>query len=465
MDAARRSARTGAASTKVKTIAIVTGSSSGRACSSRKTMAMKSRPRPSQGVALRRLLGSIAIGAMSRAMMAWPLPRRRRRGETAHMHRSGGSHGDETIRGRSGDRAECRSRGAAGGRCRADADRADAGQARRRAAAEGDFLFEPKWDGFRAIVFAAPTTSHPEPRPAAARPLLPRAATRRCSRRCRRLRPRRRDRRRRAARPRLRRAAAAPPSGGVAGRRARAWRRRRRSSPSTCSPPAASDRWTLPQARAPRAARAAARRVAAAAAPHAGDARPRRRAQWLAQFEGAGLDGVDRQAGRRAYQPGKRAMLKIKHVRTADCVVAGFRWHKDAAGRASARCCSASTTTPACCITSASRRRSRWRCASELLRRARAAAPATRSTDHPVARLGGGATASATSSACRARRAAGAAARTSLGAAAPERVCEVKYDHLQGDRFRHATTSCAGAPTSRPATAATTSSRWSRRLS
>ena len=41
----------------------------------------------------------------------------------------------------------------------------------------------------------------------------------------------------------------------------------------------------------------------------------------------------------------------------------------------------------------------------------------------------------------------------------PERVCEVKYDHLQGDRFRHATISCAGAPTSRRRTAATTSSR------
>ena len=51
-------------------------------------------------------------------------------------------------------------------------------------------------------------------------------------------------------------------------------------------------------------------------------------AEWLARFEGAGLDGVDRQAGDGAYEPGKRAMFKIKHARTADCVVAGFRWHK-----------------------------------------------------------------------------------------------------------------------------------------
>ena len=74
---ARCSARTGAASTKVKTMAIVTGRSSGRACSSRKTVATNSRPRPTQVVALRRVEGSIAIGAMARAMMAWPLPRRR----------------------------------------------------------------------------------------------------------------------------------------------------------------------------------------------------------------------------------------------------------------------------------------------------------------------------------------------------------------------------------------------------
>jgi len=51
--------------------------------------------------------------------------------------------------------------------------------------------------------------------------------------------------------------------------------------------------------------------------------------RWLAQFEGAGLDGVIAKLESAAYQPGKRAMLKIKHVRSADCVVAGFRWYKD----------------------------------------------------------------------------------------------------------------------------------------
>ena len=50
--------------------------------------------------------------------------------------------------------------------------------------------------------------------------------------------------------------------------------------------------------------------------------------QWLREFEGAGLDGVIAKPIDGVYQPGKRAMLKIKHLRTADCVVAGFRWHK-----------------------------------------------------------------------------------------------------------------------------------------
>src|SRR5687767_9724631 len=49
---------------------------------------------------------------------------------------------------------------------------------------------------------------------------------------------------------------------------------------------------------------------------------------WLSRFEGAGLDGVMAKPDDAPYAPGKRAMLKIKHARTADCVVAGFRWHK-----------------------------------------------------------------------------------------------------------------------------------------
>ncbi|WP_019631392.1 ATP-dependent DNA ligase [Actinomadura atramentaria] len=50
--------------------------------------------------------------------------------------------------------------------------------------------------------------------------------------------------------------------------------------------------------------------------------------QWFETFEGAGLDGVVAKRRDGVYQPGKRTMFKIKHERTADCVVAGFRWHK-----------------------------------------------------------------------------------------------------------------------------------------
>jgi ATP-dependent DNA ligase len=51
--------------------------------------------------------------------------------------------------------------------------------------------------------------------------------------------------------------------------------------------------------------------------------------EWFDQFEGAGLDGVIAKPGDAVYEPGgRKSMFKIKHDRTADCVVAGFRWHK-----------------------------------------------------------------------------------------------------------------------------------------
>ncbi len=50
--------------------------------------------------------------------------------------------------------------------------------------------------------------------------------------------------------------------------------------------------------------------------------------EWFSTFEGAGLDGVVAKPGGLPYAPDKRTMFKIKHARTADCVVAGFRWHK-----------------------------------------------------------------------------------------------------------------------------------------
>src|SRR2546422_1149156 len=53
---------------------------------------------------------------------------------------------------------------------------------------------------------------------------------------------------------------------------------------------------------------------------------------WFRRFEGAGLDGVMAKRLDASYQAGERTMIKVKHERTADCVVAGFRWHKQGLG-------------------------------------------------------------------------------------------------------------------------------------
>jgi ATP-dependent DNA ligase len=55
-------------------------------------------------------------------------------------------------------------------------------------------------------------------------------------------------------------------------------------------------------------------------------------ADWFRRFEGAGLDGVVAKPVSGTYEPNKRVMLKVKHERECDCVVAGFRWHKKGGG-------------------------------------------------------------------------------------------------------------------------------------
>jgi ATP-dependent DNA ligase len=57
-------------------------------------------------------------------------------------------------------------------------------------------------------------------------------------------------------------------------------------------------------------------------------------ADWFQRFEGAGLDGVMAKQAAGTYEPNKRTMLKVKHERDCDCVVAGFRWHKNGKGTA-----------------------------------------------------------------------------------------------------------------------------------
>jgi ATP-dependent DNA ligase len=54
---------------------------------------------------------------------------------------------------------------------------------------------------------------------------------------------------------------------------------------------------------------------------------------WFERFEGAGLDGVVAKRTDEPYKPGQRSMIKIKHLRTVDCVVGGYRWNRGEEGR------------------------------------------------------------------------------------------------------------------------------------
>jgi len=155
--------------------------------------------------------------------------------------------------------------------------------------------------------------------------------------------------------------------------------------------------------------------------------------RWLAEFEGAGLDGVVAKLESAVYEPGRRAMLKIKHARTADCVVAGFRWYKDrtdAVGSLLLGLYDDGGTLRHVGVTSSFTMAMRQALLQELapLRHDAAAG-------HPW-----GASLAADG------QGPGAQSRWSrdkdLGwePLRPERVCEVRYDHLQGARFRHATT-------------------------
>ena len=155
--------------------------------------------------------------------------------------------------------------------------------------------------------------------------------------------------------------------------------------------------------------------------------------QWLAQFEGAGLDGVIAKAAGLTYQPGKRAMLKIKHVRTADCVVSGFRFYKetnDAIGSLLLGLYDDNDVLHHVGVASAFTMANRRALAHELQALRRNARK-----NHPWRE---GQAGNAT------QRVPGAQSRWSAGKDLRweplriERVCEVKYDHLQGDRFRHA---------------------------
>lgn len=159
--------------------------------------------------------------------------------------------------------------------------------------------------------------------------------------------------------------------------------------------------------------------------------------RWLAEFEGAGLDGVVAKPLDAPYRPGKRSMLKIKHARTADCVVAGFRWFKDrvdAVGSLLLGLYDAQGVLHHVGITSSFTLAARRELLAELEPLRLDAA-----SGHPwIAKPAEGT--------AETQRRPGAKSRWSAGKdltwepLRPERVVEVRYDHLQGDRFRHATT-------------------------
>ncbi len=164
---------------------------------------------------------------------------------------------------------------------------------------------------------------------------------------------------------------------------------------------------------------------------------------WFRRFEGAGLDGVMAKRLDSPYLAGERTMLKIKHSRTADCVVAGFRWHKNGPGTLIGSLLlglydhkgalhhvgvTASFTTAV-----------RRQLAEELepLRR--------NALDHHPWRHWAEAMTEATVEAeAKGQRMPGGASRWNRGKDLSweplriERVVEVAFDHMQGSRFRHA---------------------------
>jgi ATP-dependent DNA ligase len=157
--------------------------------------------------------------------------------------------------------------------------------------------------------------------------------------------------------------------------------------------------------------------------------------QWLERFEGAGLDGVIVKSPTASYQPAKRVMIKVKHIRSADCVVAGFRWYKDrddAVGSLLLGLYNDAGMLQHVGVTSAFTMATREKLARELepLR-------ANAMAGHPWREW-------ADAVSHEANRMPGAQSRWTGGKDLSweplriERVCEVKYDHLQGDRFRHA---------------------------
>ncbi|MTD55752.1 ATP-dependent DNA ligase [Amycolatopsis pithecellobii] len=156
---------------------------------------------------------------------------------------------------------------------------------------------------------------------------------------------------------------------------------------------------------------------------------------WFNRFEGAGFDGVMAKPADQPYEQDKRVMWKVKHERTADCVVAGFRWHKDGKGVGSLLLglYDEAGTLHHVGVASSFTAARRKELVDEL------APLRERALDeHPWRQW-------AEAQSEWAGRMPGAQSRWSVGKdlswepIRPELVAEVRYEHVQGGRFRHGT--------------------------
>lgn len=145
---------------------------------------------------------------------------------------------------------------------------------------------------------------------------------------------------------------------------------------------------------------------------------------WFHRFEGAGLDGVIARPPDLSYRPGERVLLKVKHRRTADCVVGGFRWAKDKAGQQVGSLLLGLHREGVLHYVGHT---SSFK-AAERQDLARLLEPLRGGPSFGEGRTPGGPS--------RWRQ----GPETDWEPVRPELVCEVAYDHLQGDRFRHAAT-------------------------
>ncbi len=154
--------------------------------------------------------------------------------------------------------------------------------------------------------------------------------------------------------------------------------------------------------------------------------------RWFSEFEGAGLDGVIAKPLDGTYQPDKRAMFKIKHARTADCVVAGYRLHKsgdDAVGSLMLGLYADDGSLASVGVIGAftmARRRELFAELQQLI---------TTFDDHP---WNWAAQVVADPSMRRTTNSRWNPDKSlSFVPLRPERVVEVRYDHMEGRRFRH----------------------------